>query len=458
MKYLFITKAIHLFLKIRFYFGVYFILIILIRGLEIDGKNIHKKRIAYSKSKCIKEWRNRSILVFEKTGLLEDLTAVAQNYGRRFPTLILIPRFYVNILAEYFLPANQRNDFLTRLEYDEKAHDRYKSLCNYIFPRLAKKFDAKILISANYTYGNERDIHEVAVANFLKVVILYKECLMSNADSENLVELLANSRPFVGSKILVYNRVEEERQLKSLAVKKVQIHTTGSPRFDRLIAKAESKVHVRDARIVFFVHDYIPEGDIWYVGGVRNAFREYSNQEIVKGLLIFLESARKFPQIHFTIKTKVTLSTIQYVGNFLASHKLPENIQVIFGNGLAETALSNCVGALGFNTTALIDSVASGAQIATLSTSTTNIESSAQFREAIRDYLIDYEELATEITGSYSLELWINDILSKKDLDGFLKKELTAKGRKLLETTVGNPDGNSSSHVLRELFIVDQNN
>jgi len=426
----------------------------LVRGLEIEGKNIYKKRVFNVKRKPIKSWGNRSILVLEKTGLLEDLTAVAQTYGRGFPTLILIPRFYVNILAEYFLPANQRIDFLTPTEYDEKAHEKYRSLLNYVFPRIANKYDAKILISANYTYGNERDIHEVAVTNFLKVVILYKECLMSNADSENLVQLLANSRPFLGSKILVYNKAEKERQLKSLAVKQVQIHVTGSPRFDRLIANAESKIQVTDARIVFFVHDYIPEGDIWYVGEIRNAFREYSNQQIFNGLLIFLETARKFPQINFTIKTKVTLSTIQHVGNFLASEKLPGNVQIVFGNGLAEIALLNCVGALGFNTTALIDSVASGSQIATLSTST---QKNPQSMGAYRDYIIDYGGVATEIADSFALEVWIRKILAQKDFDGFLQKKLTAKGRELLETTVGNSDGDSASRVLCELSFVDQN-
>lgn len=459
MKHIFIKKAVQLSLKVRCYTAVYCILILTISIVRVFDNTVSREKLPLifrSKSLLkMRGWQNRSILVLEKTGLLEDLFAVARQDKNEFPPLIIIPRFFINILAEFYLSASQQNDFLTPVEYNEREHQNYRDMLQQVIPRVANRFGTTLVISANYTYCNERDIQEIAATNFLRVIVLYKESFMSEADSKNVIKLLSSSRPFTGSRILVYNKSEENRQISSLAVRKNQICVTGSARFDELIGEAKSQIHIGDATIVFFVHDFIPDGDIWYRDQERNKFRIESNEEINKGLAIFLRAADLFPQLNFLIKTKVTVATMKYVKEQLDPYQLPPNLELILGNGLAHGVLSNCVGALGFNTTALIDAVAVGARIARLDTAKEKNGGGASGSQN-KEYLIDYQGVASTIWNYESFESWLMEIVGGVSSSGFIKRQISPDGKELLEGTVGNSDGKAAKRVLNELKSVDR--
>ena len=426
---------LHFFLKTRLFYGVYLLLL-----MTIETKGTLKVKQEEN------SWENDSIIVFDKTGLMEDLIAVSEYPGSELPNLVIIPRYVVNILAEYFLDSRQRQDFLPNQEFDEYSHAKYQSLWSFLLPRISRRFQSRILVTANYTYGTQRDIYEVASSLDWAVVVLFKECFMSEANSKNRMRLFKNSRPFTGTKILAYNESEIGRQLLSGNAEKHQLSVTGSPRFDQLIASKEKKVKIAEAKIIFFPQDYISEESFWHLSKEQIDFSIHHNNQISFGLESTLRLAEAFPELRFEIKSKITLSTQEFILNWKVEKTIPHNLDIVLGGGLALNSLTNCVGAFGFNTTALVDALAIGARIAVLRHRIDNEKDS--------DFLVNFE--TAEVIKEYlDLEKWIDNLVSQGDDDGYISLKLSEEDRAYLDRAVGNSDSKSSIRVLAELKALD---
>jgi hypothetical protein len=438
LKFRLLRLSINCCLRIRFYFGIY---LLLLKTLEFYNKNSNKTDFWQSSP-----WKNDSLLVFDKTGLMEDLTTVLEFSKSDLPKLVVIPRYVVNLFAEYFLDERQRQDFLPNDEYDSHSHAQYRKLWNRLLPKLSRKFKSRLLITANYTYGNQRDIYEIATENGIGVCVLLKECFMSEANSRNRIRLFSNSRPFIGAKLLVYNASEIERQVASGNAQLEQISVTGSPRFDSLIATSVHKINLSNAKVVFFPQDYISESSFWQLSEDQIAFSKHHNNQIQFGLDAMLSLAERYPRLSFEIKSKITLATRDFIDRWQKERKIPENLKLVLGGGLARKSLENCIGAFGFNTTALVDALATGAKIAVL-------------RHKIdprlfADFLVDFE--VAEIVYEYTdLENWVLRLISSANSDGEILLGLSDADRRCLESAVGNRDAKSSLRVIKELKLLD---
>ncbi len=427
-------------LNLRFKFGIY---ILLLRAIEIyqpDNRN--------SEITAQQKWNNESLLVLNKTGLMEDLSTVIATSNTQLPKLVVVPRFFVNLLAERFLSERQRQDFLPNSEYDPEPHLKYQELWNYLLKKISVKFRTKLMITANFTYGNQRDIYEVAKAHNWEVIVLYKECFMSKANAENRIRLMSNARPFSGTKILVYNQDEVYRQLLTGNIKKEQIAVTGSPRFDSLILHGEKLIHENQGKIIFFAQDYVSKLNYWQMTQDQISFSKKHNQQIVFGLDSTLRAAQNFPHLSFEIKSKVTLITQEVISEWAKNQTIPNNLRITLGGGLAKNSLTNCIAAFGFNTTALVDALAVGATIAVLRY---EIEEN-QFS----DFIIPYDGAET-IREYRDLVNWIERIVSEVGLDSFFRLKLSETALNYLEKAVGNRDSMASTRVVSELIKIDSN-
>lgn len=438
MKHRIILILCRISLTLNFTTGIY-LLILATSKREKNGNASSKEDTPKSHS-----WLSKHIIVLDKTGLLEDLKLISSK-DSNFPTLFVVPRFLVSKIAEHFLPARQRADFLPRNEYDAFAHEKLKILWKKVLPRLTKKLGSRILISANYTYGNERDLQEVASSLGIKVTIIYKECFMSEGDEENLIRLFKESRPFTGAKLLVYNKMEIKRQLKSGNATENQVAVVGSPRFDSLILQDEKRISKNQSKIVFFVHDYVPPEDTWSMNKSQIEFLKVYNNQIDFGLKLICAAAEEYPELKFELKTKITLASVNYVQEKLKGTKLPSNLKTYFGGGLASLSLENCIAAIGFNTTALVDAKASGCHIGVL-----RFEIPDNY---LKKYVIQYDE-ARELRYVGDFTQWIAELINQFQ-EGSIHLSLTEEGRNFLEFAVGNPDGKSSFRALEELKLID---
>jgi hypothetical protein len=246
--------------------------------------------------------------------------------------------------------------------------------------------------------------------------------------------------------MLVYNKSEISRQLLSGNAPAHKISVTGSPRFDQLILSSEKKVTLRDAKIIFFPPDYISEENFWQLSDEQIEFSACHNKQILFGLETTLRLAKRYPDIKFEIKSKITLATREIISQWTRNKEIPHNLITILGGGLARNSLSNCIGAFGFNTTALVDALASGARIAVLRH---DIDP-----EKHANFLIHFE--TARVIQQYSdIEKWIEEIVSDSDSDGNYTLKLSSLDRECLDNAVGNGDSKSSMRVYLELKAID---
>jgi hypothetical protein len=387
-----------------------------------------------------------SIIVFNKTGLLEDIYAIRKSATQEnidFPHTFVIPRFVIDIIAEHFLSERQRYDFLDKDEWNESAHRKLNVCWKAILKHLRKKWNCSMIISANYTYGNERDAQNAAAEIGLKVLILYKECFMSKGHSEDLLKVLSRSRKFHGTKLLLYNAGEMGRQLNSGMARLDQLVVVGSPRFDEYISSSTKSLHVNDCKIVFFVHDFVPAVNAGQYSIQQDHFNTFSNSQIDFGLFLIISAAQKFPELNFEIKTKITKVSIEKVEEWSKTVAFPPNLSISNG-GLSEGSIKNCIGAIGFNTTALVDAMASGVPIAVLKGEGLSGE--------IEQFAIDYGAGATKLSNTQDIESWIATILKGQDSFGNVNQSIDPQNFDFLIDSIGNADGNASFRALREII------
>jgi hypothetical protein len=298
-------------------------------------------------------------------------------------------------------------------------------------------------ISANYTYGNERDVQNAAMEIGLKVLILYKESFMSKGYSEDFVRILGRSRKFSGTKLLLYNEGEIERQIDSGMARPDQLVVVGSPRFDKYILSSNKLVQANDCKIVFFVHDIIPKENLGQFSVDHDAFSIYSNNLIDLGLQLITKAAQDFPEINFEVKTKITLASIEKITEWSKGVEFPPNLTVMNG-GLTEESLKKCIAVIGFNTTALVDGMAFGVAAGVLY--------SDDLQKHTKRYVIDYGQGATKLTNYDDFENWINGILTSQDSSGNISQSIDPINFEFLKGAIGNTDGNSSIRALNEMI------
>jgi len=351
------------------------------------------------------------------------------------------------MVAEFFLSKEQRYDYLDNATWDSAAHNHLQEFWSVVLLHMFKRMNCRIMFSGNYTYGNERDAHVAATELGLGVVILYKECFMSKGHSEDLVKVLRKSKPFSGAKILLYNAEEVERQLSSGMAKSNQLAVVGSPRFDKYIISSRKVVPVSCAKIVFFIHDVIPVSNQDFFSIEQDSFNNFSNSQIDFGLRLFEIVALEYPNIVFELKTKVTRSTIEKISKWSNSIELPSNL-VITQGGLSDKSMSNCVGAFGFNTTALVDAMASGIPISVMRFSTKDNQ--------YEKFVIDYGIGASYISTHEDFRDWVDNILKSQDESGNIHQSIPPENFDYLQKAVGNSDAKSGLRVLREIMQINQ--
>jgi hypothetical protein len=259
---------------------------------------------------------------------------------------------------------------------------------------------------------------------------------------------MSNARPFSGTKLLVYNKDEMNRQLLTGNIKQEQMAVTGSPRFDNLILHGEKLIHESQGKIIFFAQDHVSKLNYWQMTEDQILFSEKHNNQIIFGLNSALRAAQDFPHLSFEIKSKVTLITQEVISEWANKQTIPNNLRITLGGGLAKNSLTNCVAAYGFNTTALVDALAVGATIAVLRH---EIE-----EDQFSDFIIPYDG-ADAIREYRDLYNWIQRIVSRVGLDSYFSLKLSETALNYLDKAVGNRDSLASARVVSELIKIDSN-
>jgi hypothetical protein len=413
-----------LFIFIAKYFNFYSPLVFVIKYKGIS--QLTNKFNSYS---------DRKILLVSKTGFSEDCKIIAEHKENVFQ-FYSIDRTFIDQIARFFLPVDQRQEFLKKEDYNESAQKDLQEFWKILFFKLNKFYHFSCLLSGSWLYWNERDLHKSLFLSNFPVVIFYKEALASKIVFDYLVNKTLETESCKADLILTYSETQRQRLLDGGVSSPDKVVAVGAPRFDKLIHQSvSSDVCAVAPKIVFFLHnDFLVPSD----SESNLKFREIFTSVRLDMIKIARELAQENSHIDVIVKTKVSPDVIEQVLILEKSEDKISNLSFLYGD-TATSVLKDASITVVFNSTALLDSLAAGVN-------------AVLFRPK---FDIDYEDAVVDFGST------IRVFTSKEDLKQFLtsKKNYlipdhasrnTSYGS-LLQTLVGNSDGKAAQRAILQL-------
>lgn len=316
----------------------------------------------------------RTIVVLPKDGFTQDVMSALSAA----PALAVIglPRMVLHRLSRGFLPyfMDNNNYISCGAEFDS-AKLKYRHFLKVLFRVLRRFVRIDAMMSGNFAYAAERELASAMSEMGIPFIVLHKENLKTPG-ALNFFERIYRERrgPFTGHKILVYNEIERDLQIRSGIVKPRAVEIVGMPRLDRVHAwrRANAGSTVPN-RILFFV--FSPETGIPRLGRklptYGSSYYETPQDEGEKISLsrlsaescrVLVRIARENPEISLVVKSKGRLK--DYADTALlfdvkSEAELPKNMQIVHGGDIMPL-ISDASVVCGFNSTALLESVAAG--------------------------------------------------------------------------------------------------
>ena len=193
------VKLIHITIILEWHIICYFIL----------NLNIRKLKKIYKSSP---DNKNIKVLVFPKSGGLDDLISSQKNYNKRIQYFTM-PRYLTKKIFKFFLGENL-NDY--KYLSDDKSINKRKLLYRNFLVELLKifkrKFKLNAIISFNLFYKSDREIQEASKIVGIKFLVIQKESVHSPIE-EKIIESIykKNSGKFKGEKVAVYSEAEKKK-------------------------------------------------------------------------------------------------------------------------------------------------------------------------------------------------------------------------------------------------------
>jgi hypothetical protein len=414
---------------------------------------------AFTTLKPAKESHACTVVILPKEGFTEDImTALTAADAVK---VVALPRMIVKLLAAPFLPyfVDDNNYASCGPEFDE-AKLRYRRLLVAVFETLRRFMRIDAMISGNFSYAPERELASAMQQLGVPFIALHKENLKTPGRVDFFERIYQERRgPFTGQKVLVYNKIERDLQIRAGVADPAKIEIVGMPRLDRMHAwrRANAGTAVRN-RILFFVFSSatgMPRvvrkqptvGKIYFEeqeddGGDISLAR--LSEQTFRALL---RIAQDNPDIEIVVKSKGRrrdYSETASLFGFQLESQLPPNMRVVHG-GDALHLIAEASVVCGFNSTALLEAVAAGKPVVV-----------PWFAEAespaVWPYLIDLRTISVAAASPESL---YSELIRLARQPVPVPAELDAERKQSLVVWTGNDDGDAAARtrhaILHEL-------
>jgi hypothetical protein len=393
----------------------------------------------------------RTVVILTKEGFTEDIITALLDAGAI--KVVGLPRIIVKALASAFLPyfIDDNNYASCGAEFDE-AKRRYRRFFAGLLKTLRRFMRIDAMISGNFSYASERELASAMQEMGTPFIALHKENLKTSGRVEFFERLYRQRRgPFTGRKILVYNQIERDLQLRAGVSEAARIEIVGMPRLDRMHAWRRANAGtVKRNRILFFVFSpatgmpriarktEIP-GKIYFEeeeadDGDISLMR--LSEETCRALL---HVARDNPGIEVVVKSKGRARDLRETAALFGlarETEFPPNMRVVHGGDILQLIAEASV-VCGFNSTALLEAVAAGKPVVV-----------PWFAEAeapeVWPYLIDLRNISVAAPSPESLA----DTLIELARDPKpVPEELDSETRQTLVLWTGNDDGHAAERT-----------
>ena len=387
----------------------------------------------------------KNILLLYRAVAIEDFSHFNKKDKKKI-SVFIFPRLHIKkIFNVFFKKLNHTiddNNYITKDPKIEQTKILYRNFLKNTLKILNRYYKFSSIVSFNFKYYAERELHFAASENRIKFIVLHKESLFFPGQAVALKKMFTSYGKFGGDHILTYNRNFKELILSTKIASAKQVTSIGMPR-------ADYYHKVRKAKKKYFLIMVITEGTGTQYIKKKNKFTRQKNIKIDNKIYTWkklskltiknvLEFARKNPNIDFIFKTKGPIYDLKKIG-----------LDVIF----KDNSLNNCTIANKENTGSLIKDAK-----AVIGFNTTTLAEAMILNKTI--IIPEFGIKNKFLLNNFTLKLGncVHHAKNENQFISLMKKVINNKinnatcskidKRKYINTYIGNPDGLSTRRML----------
>jgi hypothetical protein len=395
-------------------------------------------------------------LLMSRPGLTEDAISIFGN-AQQF-TCIAAPQGLLKAIASGMLTETiDEQNYADLSEEEERSKRVYREFLQKMFGWLARFYRIDVIISGNFAYYAERELHAAAESLGIPFVVLHKENLKSEARVEYFQDIYRNRRgPFTGRHIIVYNSIERDIQVASGVVSADRVSVCGMPRLDRSHywrrAAAGTPLPSQPS-VIFFTFgaktglpgirrkNHLP-------GLVLQSHGEYTEpmdpeierltwaDTLAQTMRAIAEFAEANPHVRVIMKSKRGYAQ-RKAFNDVSGQRMPVNIEWV-EEGDPMPLLEKTWAVVSMNSTAVLESLATGKAVLTPAYAEAGTE-------LMRPWLADFGSAVERMQSSKQLVERLTEICSGPP--PFVPSKLGREAIETLDRWAGNSDGMASERA-----------
>lgn len=388
----------------------------------------------------------KRLLVLPKSGGPEDLYASLDTMKNSNIEVWTLVRRVVGEVMYVFLPKSITTDYVYASSDPkiERAKEEYREFLKKVWRLYGRWKRISAVVGFSIFYSSEREFAAALEELGTPFLILFKEGAKSVAEHARDKKIYQFRLGSTGRAISVYNKEERDVIVRSGFAKENQVVATGCPRIDPLhTLRRKGKALSERGLVVFFsfspmIGVGLPwvEKEWWGSALMPPVPVPFTWEKLARSShLALVELAQKHPDLKVIIKVKVGDENEAFVDEVLPSN-LPKNVQVI-KKGLGEALIPRAAVVVGFNSTAILSSIAAGKPVVV-----------PRFAEALlpgaEQCIFEYGEAVSWAHSPEELMRLVEEVATN-----FKKpsSDLSPAAKRALERYVGNPDGKAGERM-----------
>ena len=395
-------------------------------------------------------------LLLARPGLTEDAASIFEN-TREFLVLSAPQGFLKAIAAGILKETIDEQNYVNLSPEEEQSKSVYREFLQRMFTWVFRITRIDVIVSGNFAYYAERELHTATEALGVPFVVVHKENLKSPSKVAFFTDLYRYRRgPFTGRRIAVYNGRERDIQIAAGVVTEDRVNICGMPRLDRVHAwrraNAGNKLPERPT-VVFFSF------------GTRTGLPAFRRKNNLPGLFVAEDGAFTEPMtpemerltwvetLRLTMRAAADFATANPKARVVLKSKrgraqtaafrnavsdgMPPNIEWVDG-GDPFQLLKESWAVVSMNSTAVLESIAMGTTVLT-----------PGYGEAatpeMQPWLADFGGAVERMDDPQRLVARLSEICAGEP--PVVPAELNAAATATLDQWTGNSDGKASERV-----------
>lgn len=389
----------------------------------------------------------KKLVILGRPGGNEDIASVYNNCKASYAVLFL-SRELVKQSGLFFLKemVSDRNYWPANVALEE-AKQQYRLHLIQVLRWFQRLFGLSAMVNFNITYWAERELSAACEGQGVPWVTVHKESNWAPAEIDSRISFFTDSvRAFAGNAISVYNDVTKEILTKADVIEADRVYVSGCARVDESHRIRQGGPSPKSKTVLFYLID--PTAGLgqfkdeksgqWLRGCLMPDGSLGSWAEMVKKVNeAIISIASDYPEIRFICKAKTQFQQEQGQALVAASPQasLPDNIDLI-ALGAGHVLLKKATVVIGFNTTAVLEAMASGVPVIIPNIFTEHEKRMAGFAH-------DVNEGALVVTSPEELRTMVVEAVEKEKT----YTHLTSARKNVLNRIMGNSDGRSGERL-----------